>query len=730
MVNMELVINLNPEQQDAVITTDGPLLIMAGAGSGKTRVLVHRVAYLIEEKGVDPRRILAITFTNKAAKEMRERMEKLVGGGSQGMWIGTFHATCVRILRQDISHLGFNRNFVIYDDSDQQTLIKKCLKELNIDDKKYTPRGMASAISNAKNKCWDPEKFSLMAGSYYETKAADVYKLYQKKLTENNALDFDDIIMKTVELFAAKPEVLRYYQHKFQYILVDEYQDTNHSQYRLIQMLAEGHRNLCVVGDPDQSIYRWRGADIQNILDFEHDYQEAKVIRLEQNYRSTQTILDAANAVILHNTGRKEKNLWTDQGKGARIVYRTTEDERAEAAFVAESVYGLHQQDGVSYQDCVILYRTHAQSRPLEEAFIKYKIPYRIYGGIKFYDRKEIKDTMAYLKVLSNPDDGVSLARIVNEPKRGIGTSSWEKVEAYAGMRGVSTYTALGELSSITGLSSRASNALQGFYDLMQSLMEKKNNLFVTQLVGELWKASGYERALAEDKSPEGESRLENLQEFISVTADFDQNSEEPTLENFLAQVSLSTDLDSYREEDAAVTMMTLHTAKGLEFPVVFMVGLEEGVFPHGRAMLDEEEMEEERRLCYVGMTRAKERLFISRSYHRMLWGKSQYNTESRFMKEIPEDLINEGKRDTIASVGLTGQTAGVDAGKKASFATTPSKGTSVLINLGDKVQHAKFGVGVIVKTSGTGEDMEISVAFPENGIKNFILKYAPIRKV
>ncbi len=690
---------------------------MAGAGSGKTKVLVHRVAYLIEEKGVDPAQILAITFTNKAAREMRERIEQLVGESSKRMWIGTFHATCVRILRQDIHHLGFQSNFVIYDDSDQQQLIKKCLKELNIDEKKFTPRSIASAISSGKNKCWNPEKFGQMAGNFYEATAADVYQLYQKKLRENNALDFDDLIMKTVELFGKKPDILRYYQYKFRYILVDEYQDTNHSQYRLIQMLAESHGNLCVVGDPDQSIYRWRGADIQNILDFEQDYDQAQVIRLEQNYRSTQNILNAANAVIRHNMGRKEKNLWTDQGAGAKIVYRVTEDERSEGAFVAETAYGLHEQEGVSYQDCVVLYRTHAQSRALEEAFIKYKIPYRIYGGIKFYDRKEIMDTLAYLRVLSNTDDGVSLARIINEPKRGIGLTTWEKIENFANFEAIATFNALSRLSEINGLSSRGRHAVQGFYDIMKTLLEKKNNMFVTQLVEELWHRTGYVDALKADKSPEGESRLENLQEFLSVTAEFDQTTEEPTLENFLAQISLSTDLDSLREEDAAVTMMTLHTAKGLEFPVVFMVGLEEGVFPHGRAMLDEEEMEEERRLCYVGMTRAKERLYISRAYHRMLWGKSQYNQESRFLKEIPEELMDEGIKDSLKSDN-----------RKPAF-SSPRKAEG-LLNLGDKVQHAKFGVGVIVKTDGSGEDMEVSVAFPKQGIKSFMVKYAPIKKV
>jgi DNA helicase-2/ATP-dependent DNA helicase PcrA len=722
---MDLLTSLNPQQQRAVRCTEGPLLIMAGAGSGKTRVLAHRVAYLVEEKGVDPARILAITFTNKAAKEMRERIEKMVGPSSQKMWIGTFHATCARILRQDIHHLGFNRNFVIYDDSDQQTLLKKCLKELNFDEKKFPPRVVASTMSNAKNKCWDPERFRQMAGNYYEAKVADIYKLYQKKLGENNALDFDDLIMKTVELFGQRPEVLRYYQHKFQYILVDEYQDTNHSQYRFIRMLAEKHENLCVVGDPDQSIYRWRGADIQNILDFEHDYARAQVIKLEQNYRSTQNILDAANAVIQYNPGRKEKNLWTDKGRGAKIVYRVTEDERAEAAFVAETAYRLHQQEEASYRDCVILYRTHAQSRALEEAFIKYKIPYRIYGGIKFYDRKEIKDTMAFLKVLSNPEDSVSLARIINEPKRGIGASTWEKVESYAARKGESIFSALGKLPEIDGLSPRSINTVQNFYEMMQELREKKNSLFLTQLVQEIWQVTGYERVLAMDNSPEGESRLENLQEFLSVTAEFDQTAEEPTLENFLAQVSLATDLDSFREEDEAVTMMTLHTAKGLEFPVVFMVGMEEGVFPHNRAKLDQEEMEEERRLCYVGMTRAKERLYLSRAYHRMLWGYSQYNGESRFLKEIPPELLMEENGHNIG-----GRRS--DPAQKSLFPGRPHQAPAFmnLMNLGDKVQHAKFGTGVIVKTKGAGEDMEISVAFPQNGIKTFILKYAPIRKI
>lgn len=720
---MDLLTHLNTEQKEAVKCTEGPVLIMAGAGSGKTRVLVHRVAYLLKEKKVHPANILAITFTNKAANEMKERTEKLVGAESQGMWIGTFHSTCVRILRQDITHLGYDRYFVIYDDSDQQTLIKKCLKELDLDEKKFAPRALSAAISNAKNKAWGPEKFAQMAGDFFEMKAAEVYKLYQRKLRENNALDFDDLIMKTVELFTESPEVLRYYQRKFQYILVDEYQDTNHSQYRLIQMLADEHKNLCVVGDPDQSIYGWRGADIQNILDFEQDYIDAHIVRLEQNYRSTQNILDGANCVIKNNLERKDKKLWTDNGPGAKIVYRIAEDERDEAMYVAETIYMLRQQKKLSFADFAILYRTHAQSRALEEAFIKYKLPYKIFGGMKFYERKEIKDTMAYLKVLSNPVDSVSLTRIINEPKRGIGGATWAKIEEVASYKDISSYEILSNLLGVPGLSSRAFNALDGFYQMMNSLMNLKNQLTVTELVEEVWNRSGYKRILEDDKSIEAESRLENLKEFLSITTDFDNTAEEPTLENFLAQVSLATDLENQSDEDDMITMMTLHTAKGLEFPMVFLVALEEGVFPHGRAMLDDAEMEEERRLCYVGMTRGMKQLFLTRAYRRMLWGKTLFNLESRFIKEIPANLLisrlDEGEE------------------KQKTQVTAPSVGMSVkkkvdngLINLGDKVEHAKFGTGVVVKTDGTGDNMEVSVAFPGNGIKSFMMKYAPIKKV
>jgi len=722
---MELLKQLNQEQQEAVRCGDGPLLILAGAGSGKTRVLVHKVAYLLTEKDIDPGAILAITFTNKAANEMRERIRNLVGEVSRGIWIGTFHATCVRILRQEIHHLGLKRNFVIYDDADQMSMIKKCLKELNLDEKKFAPKAISAAISNAKNKLWDPERYSTMAGDYFESRAAEIYRLYQRKLGENNALDFDDLIMSTVLLFTRKPEVLRYYQHRFRYILVDEYQDTNHSQYRLINLLAQGHRNLCVVGDPDQSIYRWRGADIQNILDFEKDYPDARTIRLEQNYRSTQNILDAANAVIRHNQGRKEKRLWTGRGKGPAIVYRVTEDEREEAVFVAETAYGLSRQGKFALKDCAVLYRTHAQSRSLEEAFIKYQIPYRIYGGMRFYDRKEIKDTMAYLKVLANPDDGVSLARIINEPKRGIGNTTWERVEEAALNQGRTLFHVLGDPEGLPGLSSRALNALNGFYQMMVSLREKKDQLTVTELVQKVWEYSGYYRMLQEDKTGEGEMRLENMQEFISVTSEFDRNADEPTLDNFLSQVSLATDLDGYEEKDDVLTLMTLHTAKGLEFPVVFLVGMEEGVFPHGRSLLDPEELEEERRLCYVGMTRAMDLLHMSRAYRRMLWGSTHYNPESRFIAEIPLELFDNFREQTPKHAPeKTAHPAHL------SSRSLGSKGAVPLLGLGDKIQHAKFGAGVIVKTSGSGENTEISVAFPQQGIKTFMLKYAPIKKI
>jgi DNA helicase-2/ATP-dependent DNA helicase PcrA len=721
---MELLASLNDQQQEAVKCVEGPLLILAGAGSGKTKVLVHKVAYLLEEKGVNPGNILAITFTNKAADEMRARICHLTGDMCRGMWIGTFHAVCVRILRQEIHHMDFNGNFVIYDATDQQSLIKKCLKELDLDEKKFNPRAIGAVISNAKNKMWDPDKFGVMAGDYFEAKAADVYKLYQRKLRENNALDFDDLIMTTVNLFSKKPEVLRYYQHKFQYILVDEYQDTNHSQYRLVRLLAEQHHHLCVVGDPDQSIYGWRGADIQNILDFEEDYAHARVIRLEQNYRSTQNILDAANAVIKNNFGRKEKRLWTDHGSGPQIVYKVVEDERDEGAFIADTVYTLSGQQYFKYKDCAVLYRTHAQSRPLEDAFIRYKIPYRIFGGTKFYDRKEIKDTLAYLKVISNADDGVSLTRIINEPKRGIGDASWSKVEEAAAFRGVSSFKVLADLDQVPGLTPRALNALRGFYVMMISLMEEKDDLSVTQLVQKVWASSGYERMLEEDKSPEAEMRLENLKEFLSVTEEFDRHTEEPTLENFLATVSLTADVDSYVEEDDVLTLMTLHTAKGLEFPVIFLVGMEEGVFPHGRSLLEQEELEEERRLCYVGITRAMKNLYLTRAYRRLLWGNTQYNPESRFIGEIPSILLTDNAEGRPVENSPEAKTA------YRQKDTDAQKGKSTLLSLGDKVQHAKFGTGVIVKTDGLGENMELSIAFPGNGIKTFILKYAPIKKI
>jgi len=729
---MDLCANLNPQQRQAVLHSDGPVLIMAGAGSGKTRVLVHRIAQLLQTGQADPCQILAITFTNKAAREMRERIEKLMGADSRGMWVGTFHATCVRILRQENQHLDTGSNFVIYDDSDQQSLLKKCLKELNLDEKKFTPRAIGAAISQAKNQLWDPGKMATMAGDYFEKTAAEVYKLYQKKLVENNAMDFDDLIKKTVDLFHQQPQVLSYYQNRFRYILVDEYQDTNKAQYELIQLLAKGHRNLCVVGDPDQSIYRWRGADIQNILDFEQDYPEAAIIQLEQNYRSTGNILNAANAVIKHNIGRREKKLWTDQGAGKKICCRQTEDERAEALFIAETVFYLCREEDLKFSDFAVLYRTHAQSRAVEEACIKYKLPYRIFGGMKFYERKEIKDTLAYLKLIANPVDSLSLLRTVNEPKRGLGAATLERVEAEAALRGISLLEVMAVADLIPGISPRFAGLLKGFQQMIVGLIRQRDQVTVSQLVRQIWEASGYERALQADKSPEAEGRLENLKEFLSVTEDFDRSAEEPNLENFLAQISLTTDMDNAEESEEKITLMTLHSAKGLEFPVVFLVGLEEGVFPHGRAMLDNDEMEEERRLCYVGMTRAQKRLFLTRSYQRMLWGRSQYNQESRFIREIDPSLLTD---EVDGTESVCREPARRPSLKSPASPGSPQpvvrpKGEDLLITLGDKVQHAKFGSGVVVKTSGSGEDMEVSIAFPGQGIKTLIMKYAPIKKI
>ena len=716
---MELIEKLNPSQQEAVKTTEGPLLVLAGAGSGKTRVLTYRIAYLLEQKGVEPERILAITFTNKAATEMKERLTQLVGPEVRRLWVSTFHAACVRILRKEIGALNYRSNFVIYDTADQLTLIKNVLAELNLDDKKFPPRSILNVISSAKNKLWSADRLQDMAENYFETKAAEVYEYYQARLRELNALDFDDLLMITVNLFRQFPQILHYYQHKFQYILVDEYQDTNNAQYMLVKLLAEEHRNLCVVGDPDQSIYGWRGANIQNIMDFEEDYPDAKVVKLEQNYRSTQVILEAANAVIANNTGRKPKNLWTDNPRGSLITSFEGEDEHHEAHFVAGEIYRQHQEKGRPYGDFAVLYRTNAQSRVLEETFIKNGIPYEIYGGIKFYERKEIKDIMAYLRVLSNPADALSLARIINVPKRGIGEVAWLRLEDYANHQGMTVFQALTHAQGIPGLAARSANAINKFAQMMDSFAAKVDKIPVTELTESIIKETGYLEELRKENTPEAQARVENLQEFLSVTHDYDKYSEEKTLNGFLAQISLVTDLDSFAEEADRVVLMTLHTAKGLEFPVVFLTGLEDGIFPHSRSLLEEQEIEEERRICYVGMTRAREELFISRAWQRTQYGNTVYNPPSRFLAEIPEELVTEVKGRSRKPML-----------KPRPVAKSEPKSSGGTFELGNKVNHPKWGVGVVVKVEGKGEDQQLTVAFPDQGLKVLLAKYAPLTLV
>jgi len=719
----EILAKLNPAQKQAVLHKEGPLLILAGAGSGKTRVLTSRVAYLIAQ-GVDPYRILAITFTNKAANEMKERLSIFLGEKAvEGLWVSTFHAACVRILRREIGALDYQSNFIIYDSDDQQTVMKNCLKELNLDEKKYTPRSVLAEISRAKNRFVLPEQYAKEASNYYEGIISDLYQLYQDKLKAANALDFDDLLVLTVKLFQENPLVLRYYQNKFQHILVDEYQDTNHVQYVLIKLLAEAHHNICVVGDPDQSIYGWRGADIQNILDFEDDYPEATVIKLEQNYRSTKTILAAANHVISHNLGRKKKELWTENQEGEPIICFMGQDELHEAEYIADEIYKAHTKESRPYRDFAVLYRTHAQSRPIEETFIRFGIPYEIYGGLKFYERKEIKDILAYLRVIANPGDRVSLTRIINVPKRGIGEATIAKVEAFANSNNCSMYEALSRASEISELSPRFKSTLTKFIDLLENFKSKKDTISLTELVELILDTTGYLSELQNEKTTEAQTRIENLQEFLSVTSEFDRHSEEKTLDAFLAQIALVTDLDGYKEDQDVVVLMTLHTAKGLEFPVVFLAGMEETVFPHARAQLDETELEEERRLCYVGMTRAEEKLYLTRAWQRTIYGKTVYNQPSRFLDEIPEEF----KTGTENQKKIKAQNTQSNLGwGKATF--TPQQ-AALPFNLGDRVLHSKWGEGVIVKIAGSGEDTQLSIAFPAQGIKTVMAKYAPIRK-
>ncbi|MCY8386685.1 DNA helicase PcrA [Bacillus inaquosorum] len=735
-ISNQLLSGLNPVQQEAVKTTDGPLLLMAGAGSGKTRVLTHRIAYLMAEKHVAPWNILAITFTNKAAREMKERVESILGPGADDIWISTFHSMCVRILRRDIDRIGINRNFSILDTADQLSVIKGILKERNLDPKKFDPRSILGTISSAKNELTEPEEFSKVAGGYYDQVVSDVYVDYQKKLLKNQSLDFDDLIMTTIKLFDRVPEVLEFYQRKFQYIHVDEYQDTNRAQYMLVKQLAERFQNLCVVGDSDQSIYRWRGADIANILSFEKDYPNASVILLEQNYRSTKRILRAANEVIKNNSNRKPKNLWTENDEGIKISYYRGDNEFGEGQFVAGKIHQLHSSGKRKLSDIAILYRTNAQSRVIEETLLKAGLNYNIVGGTKFYDRKEIKDILAYLRLVSNPDDDISFTRIVNVPKRGVGATSLEKIASYAAMNGLSFFQAIQQVDFI-GVSAKAANALDSFRQMIENLTNMQDYLSITELTEEILDKTEYREMLKAEKSIEAQSRLENIDEFLSVTKNFEQKSEDKTLVAFLTDLALIADIDQLdqKEEESggkdAITLMTLHAAKGLEFPVVFLMGLEEGVFPHSRSLMEEAEMEEERRLAYVGITRAEQELYLTNAKMRTLFGRTNMNPESRFIAEIPDDLLenlNENK-ETRAPSARKMQPRRGPVSRPVSYASKTG-GDTLNWAVGDKAGHKKWGTGTVVSVKGEGEGTELDVAFPSPvGVKRLLAAFAPIEK-
>jgi DNA helicase II / ATP-dependent DNA helicase PcrA len=718
-----LLNGLNPAQQKAVETTEGPLLIVAGAGSGKTRVLTNRVAYLLGEKRVHPWNLLAITFTNKAAREMKERISRLVGPEAEDIWISTFHSMCVRMLRKDIERIGYSRNFTILDTSDQLTVIKQVLKELNLDPKQHNPRSLLHQISSAKNKLISAREMKERAGSFLEEITAKVYEAYQNKLRANQSLDFDDLLVETVRLFHSVPEVLDYYQKKFQYIHVDEYQDTNHVQYVLVNMLAAKHRNICVVGDSDQSIYRFRGADITNILNFERDYSDATVIKLEQNYRSTKTILNAANGVIAHNTERKPKNLWTENRQGEPIQLYEADNEHDEAYFVADTIV-KGRQNGQNYSDFAVLYRTNAQSRVIEEVFLKSNIPYQMVGGMKFYERREIKDLLAYLRLVVNPDDDLSLTRVINVPKRGIGQATVEKIATYADSQGISMYRALMEADRI-GLTARFMKPLGEFATLIRDLSAMMEYLTASEMTEEVLTRTGYREELKKEDTLEAASRLENIEEFLSVTQEFEQKNEDKTLVAFLTELALVSDVDHLEDEGEesgdAVTMMTLHSAKGLEFPEVFLVGMEEGIFPHTRTMEDDRELEEERRLAYVGITRAEKKLYLTRARTRMLFGQTSANPPSCFLREIPPELLEP--------VGKAGATV-LKKPVVRQGPVRPSPNADLDWQPGDRVQHKKWGIGTVVKVQGQGDDMELNIAFPAPvGVKRLLAQFAPITR-
>lgn len=740
----EILSYLNKEQQEAVKTTEGPLLIMAGAGSGKTRVLTNRIAYLIAEKDVKPWNILAITFTNKAANEMKERVIDLVEEGGSDVWVSTFHSLCVRILRRDIEAIGYQRSFTILDTAAQQTLMKSILKDLNIDSKKYPAKTILATISNAKNELIDEKTYEKEAATFYENMVAQCYQSYQRQLRKTESLDFDDLIMQTVRLFREEPDILGYYQAKFQYIHVDEYQDTNHAQYVLVDLLAQRLRNLCVVGDVDQSIYGWRGADMQNILNFEKDYPDAKVILLEQNYRSSQTILQAANSVIENNLERKDKNLWTANRKGDKITFYRAQSERDEAQYVVLKIQeNMRKNHKLNFSDFAILYRTNAQSRIFEDTLIKSNIPYQLIGGQKFYDRKEIKDLIAYLNLIANPADDLSFARIVNEPKRGIGGRTLEKLQAAADEMGWSLYEAALNIDSIN-ISGKAKSGLVAFADLIKNARKQADFLPMDELMEVILDQSGYLEALENENSLEAQSRIENLEEFQSIAIQYEKErpEEEKSLLDFLSEQSLLTDSQvSEDDSQSKVTLMTLHAAKGLEFPIVFIIGMEEGLFPSLRSIDDPAAVEEERRLAYVGITRAEEKLYLTNAYSRLLYGRTQANPTSRFIAEMDEETLDYANDMPESRFEFGNHQPTNSRPKPARRANRRATSTPVQASgavgaekeswsLGDKVSHKKWGVGTVVEVTGQAENMELNIAFPGEGIKKLLAAFAPIEKL
>lgn len=726
---------LNDRQCEAVKHTEGPLLITAGAGSGKTKVLTCRIAHLLE-LGVAPYRILAITFTNKAAKEMKERVTNLVGAQADSIWLSTFHSFCAKLLRFEIDGFhGYTRNFTIYDSSDQLVLVKDCLKKLNLDDKQFTPRSVLGTISSAKNVLMDAKAFAAKASDFYEQKVADVYALYQEKLRENNAVDFDDLLFLAVRLLQENEEVREKYQSRFQYILVDEYQDTNHAQYALTKILAARWRNICVVGDADQSIYAWRGADIRNIIDFTRDYPDAASIKLEQNYRSTKTILHAANAVIDNNESRPKKTLWTENPTGNKIIHYQAQTEHDEADYIAGVIYNRHEISHEPYGDMAILFRTNAQSRVLEEKLMRYAIPYTMVGGTKFYDRKEIKDVLAYLRLLYNPEDSLSLTRIINVPKRNIGATTMEHVAAYAEAQGISLFEALSSTDEIP-VTKRAKASLENFAAMIFDLLNDIEGKDVLSLIETVIKQTGYGDMLDKEAEhdPQGESRKENVGEFLSVAKDYMDSNPEGNLQDFLENVALVSDVDDFESSDSKVTLMTLHAAKGLEFPVVFLTGLDEGLFPHSRTLMDPAQVEEERRLAYVGITRAERQLYVTNAVTRTMYGRISAYMPSRFLAEIPPQFMEDYHRKSAMPQS---RTTAVPGKQRVSILTKPVASSlpkkhaiTDTFAKGDKVRHKIWGIGTVLDVIGEGPNMQMKIQFPTKGVRQVVVKYAPLEKV